>query len=57
MFNPAVDRGRLKGDEVTFVDPYGISHSWKPEFHVSKNICWISMTSYSGLVRGGYRKM
>ena len=32
---------RVKGEEVTFVDPNGVPHSWRPEFHVSALTCEI----------------
>jgi hypothetical protein len=34
-FNPSLDKQRVKGEEFRIVDPLGMPHLWKPEFHVS----------------------
>ena len=33
-FDPSVDRQRVRGKEFSIMDPSGVPHLWRPEFHV-----------------------
>ena len=33
-FEPLAERERVRGEEFSIMDPYGVPHLWQPEFHV-----------------------